>query len=181
MNGLAVARPEFDSLNVPALVQRHRQNEVAEQILAFGRHGKRLGHGQNQVGLPEMPAVRKARRRRPFARIALDGTRLDPIAQRLDFLVVEPPLPLEMPELGVRLPGRHEAMLGRRHDLRRPLSDVVVVQQRERRGFTRPVARRAVLKNDGGDVPVEGEGTLGGFDGSDGGTHTRLRRRALTC
>ena len=77
---------------------------------------------------------------------------------------VEPPLPFEMTELGVGLPRRHEPVLGGRHDLPGPLLDVVVAQQRERGGLARPMAGGAVLENDGGDVPVEGEGTLGGFD-----------------
>ncbi len=146
-----------------------------EQVLTFGGHGERLGHRQDEIRLPEMPALWKARRRRPFARIALDGACVDPVAQRLDLAVLEPPFALEMPELRVGLPRRHEAMLGRRNDLRRPLLDVAVAQQRERRGFAGPMARRAVLKNDGCHVPVEGQGTLGSFDGGDRGAHTHDR------
>jgi hypothetical protein len=66
-------------------------------------------------------------------------------------------------------------MLRRRNDLLRPLLHVVVAQQREGRGFTRPMARSAILKNDGGHVPVEGQGTLGSFDWGDGGEQTNNR------
>ncbi len=132
VDDLAVARPEFDGLDVLALVDRHRQDEVAEQILAFSRDGERLAHGQDKIGLAQLPAVRKARRCRTVARVALDGSAVDPIPQRVDVVRVEPPLPFEMPEFGVGLPRRHEAILGGRHDLPRPLLDVVVAQQCER-------------------------------------------------
>ena len=132
VDDLAVARPELDGLDVLELVDRHRQDEVAEQVLAFSRDGERLAHGQDKVGLAQLPAVRKARLCRTVARVALDGSLVDPIPERVDVVRVEPPLPFEMPEFGVGLPRRHEAMLGGRHDLPRPLLDVVVALQCER-------------------------------------------------
>ena len=164
MDDFAVARPEFDRLDVLPLVDRHRQDEVAEDIVPLGRNRERLPHGDDEIRLPQLPAVREPRRRRALARVSLDGARVDPFPDRLDIVVVEPALALEMTELGVGLPRRHEPVLGGRHDLLGSLLDVAVAQQRERGGFAWPMAGSAVLENDWGDVPIEGQGTLGGLD-----------------
>ena len=86
MDDLAVARPELDRLDVLPLVDRHRQDEVAEDIVALGRNRERLRHGHDEIGLPQLPAVREPRRRRPLARVALDGARIDPFPERVDIV-----------------------------------------------------------------------------------------------
>jgi hypothetical protein len=123
VDDLAVARPEFDGLDVLELVDRHRQDEVAEQILAFSRDGERLAHGQDEVGLAQLPAVRKARLCRTVARVALDGSLVDPIPERVDVVRVEPPLPFEMPELAVASGGMSDSRWSSRSAS--PLLDVV--------------------------------------------------------
>jgi hypothetical protein len=69
-------------------------------------------------------------------------------------------------------------MLGRGNDLPGALLDVVVILEGEWRRFAGPMARRAVLKNDGCDVPVERQGTLGCFNLGDGGERTPCGRDA---
>ena len=130
VDDLAVARPELDGLNVlDSLIGTGRTKFRNRSLPSAGTvNASRMV--RTRSGLPScQPSVKRGCAGR--SRVPLDGSLVDPIPERVDVVRVEPPLPFEMTEFGVGLPRRHEAMLGGRHDLPRPLLDVVVALQCE--------------------------------------------------
>src|SRR6185503_3409279 len=65
----------------------------------------------------------------------------------------------EMTEARVGMPGGHPAVLDDLGDRARPPTSVVVAQERERAGLARPMARLALLLDDGRDVRRIRDGT----------------------
>ena len=158
-----VSRPELEAANISQSFAGNRQHEVAEHVGAV-RPQDVLRKREHDVGLAELPARPDARRRRQIFRVALGRPVAHPLVDRANLGVGQPPLADEMAGAGFRFPGRHDPRARDERDLRGAAAGGVVRCQGEWRGTVRPMARRALAKQNRRDVPVKGE--------------WRLRRRA---
>ena len=107
----------------------------------------------------------------PFRQLSLQ-----PILEQIQFPDGEPPVPDEAALSRLGQPGRHVAGAGDHLDLSRPRLDILVGEEAEGGHLSRTVAGSAALVDDGGDVPVEGDGAggfLSGFRGSAGSEENR--------
>src|SRR5436190_13528231 len=152
MDDARVAGMELDAGDVGARRDRNANRENAEGI-GFLRRQRKCGVGlDDQVGLPEQPAVRPLRQRRKVLRITFRRSALRPLIDRGDLAIGQQALPDEVRNPRFDLPWRHEARCGDRGDLRGTAPDVVVTGQRERSGTAIAVAGDARLKHDRRDV-----------------------------
>jgi hypothetical protein len=152
-----VARAQLERPHVARRRHRDGDHEVAEHVRAFGGHRERLRHLQHQVRRPELPALRESRRRGPVCRGAFRSALAHPPLYQLDLLVAEAPLALELAVARLGGPRRHVSAGRHPGDLPGPALHIGVGEQAEGPGFARPMARRAVLEHDRGDVRVEGD------------------------
>ena len=56
-----IAGPKLDAVDRHVVVERKRHGKRPVDIRPIGRDDERLGHGENQVGLPEPPAIGELR------------------------------------------------------------------------------------------------------------------------
>ena len=150
-----LARLELHRADPAAGRERRGDRKAPEDVAPGGRHGVRLGHLQDEIGLAKLPPVREPGRRRQLRGIPLGGARLGPPIDRPDLRLAQAP---DIPELAMvrrRLPGGHPA----RHHLlpngARPGARLVVRQDTERSVLTRPVARGAMLEQDRRHIAAE--------------------------
>src|SRR6185295_1653182 len=105
---------------------------------------------------PELPARSKLRRFRLRA-CSFRHALFYPGFNEPDLLIGEPSLVAIWERRWLSLPRRHGV---RHHRLGNRLSflhHIIVGQQRKRRRLTGPMTRGTVVKNDGGDVAIEGD------------------------
>ena len=105
--------------------------------------------------ISQQPARSELRRRRCVAGFAFRHALLDPLPDHRNLAVREPALVLESIRSRFRFPGRHETRGCDRSDDLALLRYIRIRKQRERRSFTGPVTRGAVVVNDRGDLSIE--------------------------
>ena len=106
----------------------------------------RLGCFENQIGRPELPALSELRRRRGCGSAAFGRAGGGPVGDQLDLIVGQAQFIFESALSWFGKPGRHEAAARDVGDLAtRAYFTSSIGEQRERTGFPRTMARRAVL------------------------------------
>ena len=164
-----VAGTELHASHVTVAVDGTGDHEVADHVGTVGREGVDLWHPDDQVGLAQLPALGPLGRRGQICRVPFQQLFSQPILEQLQFPDGETPVPDEAAPSRLGQPGRHVAVARDHLDLVRPCLDLLVGQEAEGGHLSRPVAGSTALVDDGGDVPVEGDGS-GGLLGGVGGT-----------
>ena len=136
---------------------RHRENKIPICVGARGRQAERLVRRKHQIRFAELPAGNPPGLRSQIGRIAFDFSLLDPALDQINFGIRQAKLVREFELLRLRQPRGHGPRLCHIDDLSRMFFYVGVVQQRERRCLSRPMTGGARLKDDRGDVAVEGD------------------------
>ena len=152
-----VARTNLHRLHPARFLNRHRKNKIPICVGARGRQGERLVRREHQIRLAEPPAGNQPGLRWQIGGIAFDFSLLNPAQDQINFGIRQAKLIREFQFLRLRQPGGHGPRLSRIDDLSRMFFYVGVVQQRERRCLSRPMTGGARLKDDRGDVAVEGD------------------------
>ncbi len=151
-----VAGPELESADVTFSLDRYRDNEIPEHILAFGDERKGFWHAHDKVGLAELPTLDERRRLGPRRSVALERAAVDPITNRRDLFRRKTPLARKFPVALLGKPWRHDASFDRACNLRRLFPSVFVGQEAKRCRLTRAVAAHTVSKQDRRDVAGPG-------------------------
>ena len=155
VDGSGCAGTKFQPADEPRPRHGYRDHERAKDVGAVGRQHIGFRHRDDEVGRPKPPAVGARRRRRQIRRIPLGRCLLDPAPDRPDLRHRQSPGAGEVAVARLGLPRRHVAIAGRPGDLGRARAHVGIGHETERRRFTGPMARRAVLEDDWRDVAVE--------------------------
>ena len=117
-----------------------------------GGHLVRLRHRDHEVGRADGPAIRELRQLRHVLRVALWCAAIRPLHERVAVGRRETAIVLEPAVLRIGVPRRHVPLAHLVADGFRPRSRVLVADERHRADLARPVARRAVLVEDGRNV-----------------------------
>ena len=168
MDDARISRTELETLHVTARGRRHGQHEHARHIDAVRWQLIRRRKGDDEIGFPELPALRPRRRcQRP--RVSFGCAARHPSFDQGDLLVGQMALADELSKPGFRLPWRHETGSSGGSNLRRVLLRRRVGQQAERCGSIRMMAETALVENDWRDVAGERDGRrrLGACKGRD--------------
>ena len=152
---LAVTHPDLHRPHVARARHRSGEDEVVEHVGSVGPKEIGLRRREHEIGWAELPALGEARRRRSGLEVTLGGSRFEPALDEGDLGVGEAPCALE--DVLARLGQPRGHVPARRHlaDLLGVRAHVAVAEKAERSRFARAVTDRAVLEDDGGDVPVE--------------------------
>ena len=173
MDNARVAGPELQPPHISRTGHRNRDHERSKDVRATLRHGVRLGHADHDVGDTQPPAVLPVRHRREIGGVAFGRAARDPLLQRFELAVGEPPLVLELAFARLGLPRRHDPPAGDRGDLRGATPDILEGQQAEGTDFAGTVARGAARPDDRRDVFVERQARLPGRERGPCGEHER--------
>ena len=130
---------EFETLDVSTRRHLDRDDEGAEHIRAVTSEQVRLRHRDDKIRFPELPVAGPPRRRRKVVHIALGRAELDPLLNELDLSIAQSPLAGKLSIARFGFPGRHRSALGHRRDQMRAPAHIVIRQQTEGRGLTRPM------------------------------------------
>jgi hypothetical protein len=123
-------------------------------IVAAGSKVVRPLHGQHEIRLAETPAGLELRRSRQCGRVALERALAHPLLHERDLIAREPARADELTGTGLGLPRRHVSPRDRVCDQLRTALCICICEEAER-GAVRPVARRAVAKNQRRNVARE--------------------------
>ena len=148
--------PRFDE---PPRRDRHRNDEMAIDVVAAGAKRVGSGHGDDDVRRAEVPGAGRDGSGRHGAGVAFRHAAGDPPLNQRDLLVAQS---LASPRTGRNLvPASRAACIGSwsRRDLLGVGAGVRIAQQTERRRSARPMARRAMLEDDRRDVFGESHGS----------------------
>jgi len=156
MDEFPIARRVLDLRHPAILGELRRDHEAAIDVAGARRHRVRLGHLEDVIGRPELPAVVEHERRRQRRAVSLGRARLDPAHQGRELAVREPARLEEVAETGYRLPGWHHAPLDGVTDVVLLVERVAVGEQRERRVLARSMARLAAGLENADDLVAEG-------------------------
>ena len=179
-----VAGPELHASHVAGAVDGAGDHEVADHVGTVGREGVGLRHPDDQVGLAQLPALGPLGGRGKVRRLPFRQLSLQPGLEQFQFLDGEPPVPDEAAFSRLGQPGRHVAGARDHLDLARPRLHFLIGEEAEGSHLPRTVAGSAALVDDGGDVPVEGDGPggpSGGFRGSAGSEESRQGEPHQDC
>jgi hypothetical protein len=172
---LRAVRTKLDGAHVPRRGNRHRKDEVAEDVARPWPDLVRFGRLQHEVGRAELPAAGGWRRCGRVGRIAFGRAALSPLRNQRDLVVAEPPFAGEHGGTWLGQPRWHGAPLHRRRDLARVAPSRVVVEHAERRPrdanrivigrcgarrghvIDRAMTAGAVVEQDWRDVAAEGD------------------------
>ena len=148
----------------------NRRVEHLHAELAFGGDVELDRHLHDEVGLAAVrPSGREGRRRREVRVVAARRAAIDPGDDRVDLRLRQTRVVAHLQRLRrIGAPGRHLARDDLGFDRARPRPHVVVRQQRHRGDFTRAVALRAMIEDDGRHVLGE-RGHVGRWAGDVGG------------
>ena len=135
--------------------RRHRDHEVAIHIGAIRRQRIRLGQRQRHIRRTKLPALGPLRMRRRISR-ALHRAFTGPLLNHAELRRGEVPLLKKLLVPILRQPRWHQTLLRHLRDLGRPLLCVRVRDEMEWTRLTGPVARGAVLVENGRNVLVKG-------------------------
>jgi hypothetical protein len=159
VNDLTRARTELDAADPFVLRETSRDHEVAEDVRAAGGKFERRRHLQNEVGLAQPPAIgRELGQRRHLRRVPARHSGLDPGADGRNLRIAQPALADKLAVAGSGMPRGHVLLPGDARDEPPALGDVLVGDQRERRGLVGPMARNAVRLDDRGNRLRERDG-----------------------
>ena len=149
-----MARLEFEPAHVRRSGAGDRDDEIAEHVGAAG--GQRVGgKRQDHIRRSELPAA-APRRRREVGGISFRRTCSDPAIDQVNLGLAQPPLADERAKPIFGLPGRHVPAPGDGRDLRRPLFDLGIGDEAERRRSVRAMAAGAAVVEHRRDVPGKG-------------------------
>ena len=153
-----LARLDLDPADVAVLGEAGIGDEVDEQVGALGRHHHVLLHLDDQVGFAVLPGVTVGPldRRRQVGGVAAWGAAVDPSRDHGDLLVAQARVRFVDTDRPVDVPGRHLPGLDAALDGPRPGPDLLVGEERHRRGGLGPVAALAGALEDRRDVAAEG-------------------------
>src|SRR5579872_1562281 len=158
MHYAPVRGPELHSPDVALLSEPCRNNKTLINVVTVGRHVEGTGHGEDQIGLSEPPAIGKMRRWGELRWIAFRCAFGSPFLDQRDLSIGEAALADEFAESVDRLPRRHESADCNRRDQFRALGSVLIGHQREWRDFPLMMAARAMVVEDGSDIATESDG-----------------------
>src|ERR1043166_6001589 len=184
MHDLRIGGLKLDSFHVTLALQWHWHNEVAIYILPFAGQVVTFGQFQNQVRFPEHPTVRPLRPWWQVRGLPLECSFAAPLPKHGNFRLAQAPLASEVAIPWLRQPRRH--ITPRRHvrNESRMLPGILVGEQWERSRLSKAMADGAMLKQDWGNVFVEGYRCSIGSEKScqrQGGKNgNRLHRQAYT-
>ena len=152
VNDLLIARTDFDRPHVARARDRRRNDKIAVDIAATGLQGVRARHPDYNVRLSKLPALDERRGRGQIGPVALRCSLLHPSLEENDLLFLQPAFSLKLSIARFRQPRRHVSAARNFDNLPGVFPYVRIGQQAERRGLTRPMARRAVREHHGSDV-----------------------------
>ncbi len=124
---------ELDGAHVARRGDRHRNDEVAEDVAGARLQHVRLCRRQHEVGRAESPSAGERRQRRRVGRLTFGRTALDPFRDQRDLIVTESPFVGKHAVSWLGQPWRHGAALHRRRDRARVTPNRVVIEHAERR------------------------------------------------
>ena len=157
VHDLAGAGTILDAAHPLVLGESRRDHEVAEDIRTRW-HARRIRPASRARG-PACPVARTSAANSGSFGIRRSSPRGIPCfthAAMVEICCVgQPPLADELAEVRVAVPRRHVARAGHARDQRAALGHILVRDQRERRGFTRPMTRDAVGVDDRRDASVK--------------------------
>ena len=125
-------------------------------VVHGGSTHQKLGNGQHHVGL-DVPAFREYGSRRQILGVSFFGSGSHPGIDGGDLGVGQPRIINEIAHLGVGMPGRHLAIHHRITNRPRPGTGVLISHQRHGSDVVGTMADHAVLEENRGHVPVEGD------------------------
>ena len=152
VHDFAVAGPELDRLNPLRFREVCRDVEVLVFDHPVGRHGVLLLHFKDDVRRAHGPTVRVDRRGRHVLRVALGCACGHPAEEHFLFLGSQPALVQERAFRRDGMPRRHVSFADFVANVLGMRPDVVVGQERHRCDLAGPMAGRAVLEENRGDV-----------------------------
>ncbi|HVS66031.1 MAG TPA: hypothetical protein VMT85_21305 [Thermoanaerobaculia bacterium] len=157
VHGFQEGGVDLDRLDPAVLFEVALDLEPLVVILHLVGHLERL-HGEDHVGLADLPLRREGRRLGRLRQVAGRRARLDPTCEEVELLVAEARILQELTVLGVGEPGGHGEIVRRLSDGLRPGTRLGVGQQRHRRGLAGSVAADAPLVEDRRHVLGPGHG-----------------------
>ena len=116
MNNPLIPRTKLDGTDPTRTVERRREHEVTEDLVALPRDGEALLAPYDEIGLTHQPPVGPLRPRRRAGRIALRSPRIHPRQDRVDLCDIEHTLPGHRRSVRGGQPGRHLPIGDRRRD-----------------------------------------------------------------
>ncbi len=152
MDDLPVARRELYRREVAVLSEVGGDNEAAIEIAVARRHLEAALGRQDHVGRAQRPRLGPLPRQRELFRLSLRRPGRDPVADRCDLRLAEPPGIQELAEARDGLPGRHLPPLDDAEDLLPLAVRVDVAQERKGRDVAGAMAALAMLLEDRGDL-----------------------------
>ena len=161
MDDAGISGAQLNRGHVPRPGQRQGDHEVAEQIASACSQGIGLRHLHHQIRYPQLPPLGPLRRLGRLLRVAFGRPFPHPALNHPDLGIAQSPHAREIAVPGLRFPRRHVALRGHLGNQVRPLPDIAVGEQAERRRFPGPVAGGAVPEDDGSDILVEGHRSPG--------------------
>ena len=155
MDDGGVARLALDRLDVAIFGEAGLDVVAAPPVGRFGGHDV-LRRGDDQIGLPDVPAIGVVELARlgHVGHVAERRARVDPFHDLCDFVFTKRRIVLEALEADVRIdaPRRHRALGDLLLDRSRPGPDVLVREQRHRRHLPGAMAALTRLLQDRRDV-----------------------------
>jgi hypothetical protein len=158
VHSVVMAGLKFQALDVPPLRERNRDDKRAKDIRAVGLEEIRLRHGHDEVWLSQLPLTGLFRDGWEILGIPFDRASVHPLLDERELPVAQASRAGELSVAGLRLPWRHVPGFGHSRNLRRTLTHVLERHQVEGRATARAMTSRALLEDDGSDVPIECHG-----------------------
>ncbi len=174
-------RLELERAHERARLERRAQHEIAIDVLRAGLQRVRPLGREHDVRTSRLPPVGEDGRLRKVGGIPFDLAVLCPLLDERDLVPPQPALADDRKLAAIGQPRRHVPAARFLHHAVSVLRSVRVTQQRERCDFARPVAGRAVRKDDGRDVLIERHGWCGGRGCAAAASLSAKTRRQERC
>ncbi len=157
MDHVLVAGTDLHRLQPARLIHGRAENKIPVLIGSLSRQQVGLFGLDDQIGLAHLPAFHKIGSGRQVGRCAFHRAAFGPFRDQRNLPVREMKFIGKLKFAGLRKPGRHEFGLRYRGDLSGVRLCIFIGEQREWPRFARPMAARAIAKENGRDITVESD------------------------
>jgi hypothetical protein len=148
MHQHSISRPDFSRLNPPIFGESAGKGDVHDVDDTFSRNLERVGHLHDGVGLSNVPAFGELTRLWRLSRVSFSSALIDPCDYRVNFLLAQGRVVLEVAVLWIGEPRRHFLGQHRAADGLRPRPRLGVGEQRHRSDFSGSMALLTTILDD---------------------------------